>query len=149
MNPLRANYEALLKALGKSIENIKLNAKGEPDVTAEDLQGLTAQVEAVKTEAEATAKAKDAALATAKADHEKAIAELKAAHETALKAETDKVSALEEKVKELGGKPGGEPTGLQTEGDQPADANALGLPDYVNAELPIYKELAAMHARLN
>jgi hypothetical protein len=113
MNPLRANYEALLKALGKSIENIKLNAKGEPDVTAEDLQGLTAQVEAVKTEAEATAKAKDAALATAKADHEKAIAELKAAHETALKAETDKVAALEQKVKELGGKPGGEPTGLQ------------------------------------
>jgi hypothetical protein len=89
-----------------------------------EMKAQEAELEKVKSALEdakghLTAKEKaEAALATAKTDHEKAVAELKAAHEIALKAETDKIAALEQKVKELGGKPGGEPTGLQKPGGE-------------------------------
>jgi conjugal transfer/entry exclusion protein len=94
------------------------------DDAGTEIKAQEAELEKVKSALEdakghLTAKEKaEADLATAKTDHEKAIADLKAAHETALKAETDKVAALEEKVKELGGKPGGEPTGLQKPGGE-------------------------------
>ena len=156
MNKLLAAFTGLLAAMGRSTDNIKLNASGEPEVTAEDLESLTADVTKLHSEADAKVAAKEAALTTAKADHEKALADLKATHATELaaaKAGQDKAVAdltaahskeletanarITELETELG-------AGSGTGSGKPPKGENTGTPSWVDADAPHYAELKKM-----
>lgn len=116
------------------------DASGKIQMQQDELDKIHSSLEASKGYLEAKEKAEaDLVAAT------KAAADAKTALDAAVKANEETVAALNTRITELGGKPGGTITALPGTSDPKTEVAVFqGMPEYVNTNQSIYKLLASM-----